>query len=306
MKKYTKVLAKLGTDGFSLALFGTKVSDSNEFCKKYTPTVLSIAGSDTYGGAGIQVDAKTIHSLGAYAFTAITALTAQNSQGVNRVDIVSKEMMKAQLENILDDLHVDAVKIGMLGNADIIMEIVSAIDKYNLKNIILDTVLVSSSGKRLLAEDAVDVMVTELFPRVDLITPNLPEVNALLGTSYTFNKDKVAVMAEALLNFGANAVLLKGGHSTDKENAVDYLVQKTLATKSLDFKVYSTKRVRTSHTHGTGCVLSSAIATHLALGHNLSKSVALSKLFLYEKLQTSSSLSLRYTKEKDLRKEPIL
>ena len=125
---------------------------------KYTPTVLTIAGSDTYGGAGIQVDAKTIHTLGAYAFTTITALTAQNSTGVKAVSNISKEMFKQQLESILDDVQVDAVKIGMLGNADIILEVINAIDKYKLKNIVLDTVLVSSSGKSLLDPSAIETM----------------------------------------------------------------------------------------------------------------------------------------------------
>jgi len=266
----------------------------------YTPTVLSIAGSDSYGGAGIQVDAKTIHSLGAYAFTAITALTAQNSTGVKAVSSTSKEMFKQQLESILDDMHVDAVKIGMLANAEIISVFVGVIDKYKLKNIILDTVLVSSSGKPLLEPSAVKLMIKELFPRVDLITPNIPEVNTLLGTNHIGNEDEVNAMASALFGLGANAVLIKGGHSMDKENATDYLVQ-----KPFNLQDYTTTRLTTTHTHGTGCVLSSAIATHLALGHNLAKSVELSKAFLYKSLQASSSFRFKYRKEEKGRKEPI-
>jgi len=267
----------------------------------YTPTVLSIAGSDTYGGAGIQVDAKTIHTLGAYAFTTITALTAQNSTGVKAVSNTSKEMFKQQLESILDDVQVDAVKIGMLGNADIILEVINAIDKYKLKNIVLDTVLVSSSGKSLLDPSAIETMIKELFPRVNLITPNIPEVNMLVGMNYMGNEDEVKTMANALFGLGANTVLIKGGHSVNKEKAIDHLVQ-----KPLDLKAYSTPRINTTHTHGTGCVLSSAIASHLALGYDLTKSVELSKIFLYKSLQSSSSLIFKYKKEENERKEPIL
>lgn len=267
----------------------------------YTPTVLSIAGSDTYGGAGIQVDAKTIHTLGAYAFTTITALTAQNSTGVKVVSPTSKEMFKQQLESILDDLYVDAVKIGMLANEEIISVVVDIIDRYKLKNIVLDTVLVSSSGKTLLEVSAIEMMVKELFPRVDIITPNIPEINTLLDTNYVGNKDEVEAMASALFDLGANAVLIKGGHSADKENATDYLVQKPLHVSA-----YSTTRLKTTHTHGTGCVLSSAIATYLALGYSLSKSVELSKAFLYKGLHTSSSFKFNYIQEKSGRREPIL
>jgi len=272
----------------------------------YTPTVLSIAGSDTYGGAGIQVDAKTIHTLGAYAFTSITALTAQNSTGVKTVSATSKEMFKEQLESILDDVQVDAVKVGMLANVEIVSAVVDAIDKYKLKNIVLDTVFVSSSGKSLLESSAIEMMVKELFPRVDVITPNIPEVNTLLATSYMGCEDEVNAMANALFGLGVNAVLIKGGHSPNKENAIDYLVEKSLIKKPLDLKAYSTPRLTTTHTHGTGCVLSSAIATHLALGHNLAKSVELSKAFLYKSLQASSSLRFMYIKEVKGRKEPIL
>ncbi len=266
----------------------------------YTPTVLSIAGSDNYAGAGIQVDSKTIHALGAYAFTVITALTAQNSTGVKSVLATPTEIFKTQLESILDDIHVDAMKIGMLANMDIVSVLIDTIDKYKLKNIVLDTVFISSSGKTLLEEDAIELMVKELFPRVDLITPNIPEVNALLGTNYVGLEDDIPVVASALFDLGAKAFLIKGGHSTDKENATDYLVE-----QPLNVSTYSTTRLKTTHTHGTGCVLSSAIAAYLALGYTLEKSVELSKAFLYKSLQESSSLRFNYIKEESGRKEPI-
>ncbi len=268
---------------------------------KHTPTILTIAGSDPYGGAGVQVDSKVIHALGGYAFTVTTALTAQNSTGVKALSATSKAMFKAQLESILDDIYVDAIKIGMLANAEIIEVLVTAIQKYRLKNIVLDTVLVSSSGKALLESDAINIMVKELFPLVDLITPNIPEVNRILNTNYLGDEDDIPAMSSALLELGANAVLIKGGHSTDKENAVDYLVE-----KPLNISTYSTVRLKTSHTHGTGCVLSSAIATYLALGYSLDKSVEYAKAFLYKKLHTSLSIKFKYHEQNENRREPLV
>ncbi len=269
--------------------------------REYTPTVLTIAGSDPYGGAGIQVDGKTIHALGGYALSIITSVTAQNSTGVKGVEAVSPHMLRLQLETLLEDIKVDAVKIGMLANSSLVEVVVEIIEKYKLKNIVLDTVMISSSGKVLLESDAINIMVKKLFPCVDLITPNIPEVNRLLNINYLGDEDDISVMSSALFGLGANAVLIKGGHSTDKENATDYLVQ-----KPLNVARYSIEKLETTHTHGTGCVLSSAIATHLALGYSLDKSVELSKVFLYKNLQASSSLRINYIEEKNGRKEPIL
>ena len=259
------------------------------------PTVLTIAGSDNYGGAGIQIDSKVIHALGGYAFCAITALTAQNSTGVKAVWATPKEIFEQQLESILDDIKVDAVKIGMLANGEIIESIIEAIDRYKLKNIVLDTVLVSSSGKNLLEPTAINLMVKELFPRVDLITPNLLEISTIIG-----EKANIEDMAKAFFELGAKNILIKGGHSLEK-NAIDYLCCKDLNIKSL-----SSPRVQTTHTHGTGCLLSSAIATYLAKGESLKNSVKLSKDFLYKNMKDSHFLKLRYKKTLSTRKEPIL
>ncbi len=269
--------------------------------KNYTPTVLTIAGFDPYGGAGIQIDCKTIHALDAYAFSVTTALTAQNSQGVKTVQSTSSEMFTEQLEILLNDIKVDAVKIGMLANAEIISIVIKIIDKYDLKNIILDTVLVSSSGRVLLESSAIDLMVKELFPRVDLITPNLPEINTLLNTTYIGKKDEVTDIANAFFDKGVNSVLIKGGHSLDKDKATDHLV-----TNALEVNSFTTQRVHTSHTHGTGCLLSSAIAAYLAKGENLENSVAYAKDFLYQNLQTASELNFNYVDSNIIRKEPIL
>jgi len=269
--------------------------------RKYMPTVLTIAGSDPYGGAGIQIDCKTIHALDAYAFSVTTALTVQNSQGVKAVQSTSAHIFKQQLETLLNDVKVDAVKIGMLADSEIISIVAKTIDKYNLKNIILDTVLVSSSGKVLLEPKAIDIMVKELFPRVDLITPNLPEINTLLNTDYIGQKDEVIDIANAFFDKSVKAVLIKGGHSLDKHEATDYLVIRSLKVNS-----FTTQRVQTTHTHGTGCFLSSAIATYLAKGENLENSVAYAKEFLYQNLQAASKIILNYVDSNITRKEPII
>jgi len=267
----------------------------------FTPTVLTIAGSDPYGGAGLQVDSKVIHALGGYALSITTALTAQSSTGVKEVLPTPIEHFRIQLHTILEDIEVDAVKIGMLANAEIIEVVAEAIVTYKLKNIVLDTVLVSSSGKVLLESSAIKIMMEKLFPSVDIITPNIPEVNALLKSSYLGESSEIESMSERLLDLGVKAVLLKGGHSTDKSNATDYLVVSHMPILS-----FSTTRLHTTHTHGTGCVLSSAIAIHLAKGLTLEKSVEKAKDFLYQKLHTSSSLRFKY-KEIDVeRKEPLL
>jgi len=266
-----------------------------------TPTILTIAGSDTYGGAGLQIDIKTIHSLGGYALSVPTALTAQNSTGVKDVFAVPAEVFEKQLHVLLEDIHVDAVKIGMLANRDIIEVLVKIIDKYELKNIVLDTVLVSSSGKDLLEPTAKEMMVKELFPRVDLITPNIPEVHAFLGnSSYSGKDEEVQSVAAQLFDLGVNAVLLKGGHGEETDSVTDYLVEKPDKVTT-----HSTKKVHTTHTHGTGCILSSAIATQLALGHTLVQSMSLAKQFIYNSLCASSQLNLTYTTENTTRKEPI-
>ena len=264
-----------------------------------TPTVLTIAGSDPYGGSGIQIDAKTIHALGGYALTAITAMTAQNSQGVTVVEAVSPKMLQQQLETLLCDIKVDAVKIGMLANASLIGVVVDLIKRYELCNVVLDPVMVSSSGKLLLEDEAIEVMVQRLFPLCRLVTPNLMETNRLLGADYKGEMSESIVMGEGLFKLGADAVLLKGGHSSQKE-AVDCLVEPS------GVHCFSTPRVETTHTHGTGCLLSSAIATHLAQKESLKSSIQASKNFLYQKLQEADALKLSYRKENTVKKEPIL
>ena len=264
----------------------------------HTPTVLTIAGFDPYGGAGIQIDTKTIHALGGYALSSVTAMTAQNSKGVRAVEPVSANMLRLQLTTLLDDMKVDAVKIGMLANSALIEVVAEVIKTYRLTNVVLDPVLVSSSGKALLDSEAVEQMVFKLFPLCRLITHNLDETNTLLKSHFQGSAKETSKMAEGLFSLGARNILLKGGH-TQEHNAVDYLIELSSRTH------FSTPRVNTSHTHGTGCLLSSAIATYLAKGEKLSESVKQAKHFLYKKLQESSKMYLPYREKSSGRKEPI-
>ncbi|CAM00620.1 hydroxymethylpyrimidine kinase /phosphomethylpyrimidine kinase [Saccharopolyspora erythraea NRRL 2338] len=217
------------------------------------PNVLSVAGTDPSGGAGIQADLKAFSANGAYGMSVITALVAQTTTGVTAVREVAPEFVTAQLDTLLDDVRVDAVKIGMLANAGIIRAVVAAIDRYAPRHVVLDPVMVAKSGDRLLAPEAVAVLRDELLPRVDLITPNLPEAADLLGEPETTSADDMPAVAERLAALGAKQVLLKGGH-LDGESSVDVL-HGGGATEFL-----TSPRVATTNDHGTGCTLSAAIA----------------------------------------------
>ena len=235
--------------------------------------VLSIAGSDSGGGAGIQADLKTFSALGCYGMTAVTALTAQNTTGVQAIHGVPASFLKAQLQSVLDDIGVDAVKIGMLHSPDVVEVVAWAIDHYGLKQVVLDPVMVATSGDRLIAEETVSVLVRELFPRVQLITPNLDEASLLLQQTLT-EVDQLHNAAHALLDMGAKAVLLKGGHLPG-----DVLCD-VLQTPGNDAVVFEATRIHSRNVHGTGCSLSSAIAAHLALGQSMSDAVAAARAFI--------------------------
>jgi hydroxymethylpyrimidine/phosphomethylpyrimidine kinase len=235
--------------------------------------VLSIAGSDSGGGAGIQADLKTFSALGCYGMTAVTALTAQNTTGVQAIHGVPASFLKAQLQSVLDDIGVDAVKIGMLHSPDVVEVVAWAIDHYGLKQVVLDPVMVATSGDRLIAEETVSVLVRELFPRVQLITPNLDEASLLLQHPLTA-ADQLHNAAQALLDMGAKAVLLKGGHLPG-----DVLCD-VLQTPGNDAVVFEATRIHSRNVHGTGCSLSSAIAAHLALGQSMSDAVAAARAFI--------------------------
>ncbi len=246
--------------------------------------VLTIAGSDSGGGAGIQADLKTFAALGCYGMSAITALTAQNTVGVQGIHAVPAEFLKAQIQSVVEDIGVDAVKIGMLHAPGIVEVVAWAIDHYQLKNVVLDPVMVATSGDRLIANDTVQVLVHELFPRATVITPNLDEAALLLERRIS-NADALNNAAEDLLAMGAKSVLLKGGHLAGDE-VVDVLLQSGMAPQRL-----ASPRIASRNVHGTGCTLSSAIAAHLALGHPLGDAVVLGRRFILEAIAKGANFT---------------
>ncbi len=254
---------------------------SNE-AQRYT-RVLSIAGSDSGGGAGIQADLKTFAALGCYGMTAITALTAQNTLGVSGIHGVPPEMLKAQLSAVLDDIGVDAVKIGMLHAPDIVRTVAWALRHYEVKQVVLDPVMVATSGDRLIAPDTVQVLVDELFPLATVVTPNLDEAALLLGRPIG-HADELETAARDLLALGAKAVLLKGGHLPGDEVA-DLLVSGDGPAQRL-----ASPRIASRNTHGTGCTLSSAIAAYLALGNPLDQAVAKARSYILQAIAMGANV----------------
>ena len=235
--------------------------------------VLSIAGSDSGGGAGIQADLKTFAALGCYGMTAITAITAQNTRGVTGIHGIPPEMLKAQIDAVVQDIGVDAVKIGMLHSPEVVRVVADAIREYRLPHVVLDPVMVATSGDRLIAQETVGVLVRELFPLAEVITPNLDEAGWLLGRTLA-GLDDLEQAAQDLLGLGARAALLKGGHLPG-----DWVVD-ILATPGQPGHRLQSARVATHNGHGTGCTLSSAIAAHLALGLPLQQAVESARAYI--------------------------
>ncbi len=240
--------------------------------------VLTIAGSDSGGGAGIQADLKTFAALGCYGMSAITALTAQNTLGVQAIHAVPAEFLQAQIQSVMDDIGVDAIKIGMLHTPEVARVVAWALDRYQPAHVVFDPVMVATSGDRLIAEDTMAVLVSEVFPRASLITPNLDEAAWLLGQPLS-DPTALQAAAHALLAMGARAVLLKGGHLPGEE-VVDWLVQPQAEPLRL-----ASPRIASSNVHGTGCTLSSAIAAHLALGHGLEQAVTLARAYILQAIE---------------------
>ena len=247
-------------------------------------TVLSIAGSDSIGGAGIQADLKTFSALGVYGMTAITALTAQNTQSVLHIMPASEQNLRLQLDAVFTDVVPDAVKIGMLHNEALIDVVIKAIDRYRPRNIVLDPVMISTSGCALLSPTSVDLLKNELMPRCNIVTPNLLEAQALAGHKITDIRSLYAA-GEELTKMCA-AVLIKGGHS-EGNNVSDYLFE---VGKECP-ECYTIRRVETVNTHGTGCTLSSAIAANLALGYDLHTSVARAKDYISKAISEGADVA---------------
>lgn len=245
------------------------------------PRVLSIAGSDSGGGAGIQADLKTFAALGCYGMTAITALTAQNTLGVRSIHAVPLAILADQVDAVVEDIGVDAVKIGMLHSADTVRAVASALRRHGLRKVVLDPVMIATSGAVLIDEQAVDVLVRDLFPLADVVTPNLDEA-ALLGGRPLDTEADMETAARELLARGARAVLLKGGHLAG-ETVSDLLLQPHAAPLWM-----RAPRIATPNTHGTGCTLSSAIASHLALGAALPEAVERARAFVRGALEAGA------------------
>lgn len=235
--------------------------------------VLSIAGSDSGGGAGIQADLKTFSALGCYGMTAITAITAQNTCGVTGIHGIPPEMLRAQIDAVVQDIGVDAVKIGMLHSPDVVRVVADAIRAHRLPHVVLDPVMVATSGDKLIADETVGVLVRELFPLAEVITPNLDEAGWLLGRSIG-SADALPEAAQALLGMGARAALLKGGHLPGNW-VVDLLAVQGGGTQRLE-----SQRIATHNGHGTGCTLSSAIAAFLAIGEPLPLAVEHARAYI--------------------------
>ena len=244
-------------------------------------TCLTIAGSDSIGGAGIQADIKTMTALGIYGMTAIAALTAQNTTGVKSIIEVTKEFLGEQLDMIINDIFPDAVKTGCISSPILIKEVVDKIKQYKLKNIVVDPVIYSKSGVKLIKDEAVVIMKKELLPLSDLITPNILELEILSDTKIKGIDDMISASKKVFEEFGC-AVLCKGGHGIN--DGEDLLYNKN------GVKLYKTKKIETNNLHGTGCTLSSAIASFLALGFSLEESISKAKEYLTKCLEYAVKL----------------
>jgi hydroxymethylpyrimidine/phosphomethylpyrimidine kinase len=248
------------------------------------PVALTIAGSDSSGGAGIQADLKTFAAFGVYGASAITALTAQNTRGVFGIHPVPSGFVTAQIDAVFDDLDVGAVKIGMVAELSIIAAIVTALSRWKPKHIVLDTVMVASSGDRLLPEGAIESLRRDL-PRASLVTPNLPEAAALLNESVASDEAAIRSQGRRLLALGARAVLIKGGHGQGAES-IDTLFHGD------DIIALPAPRLATTNTHGTGCSLSSAIAAGLAKGETLEQAVRNAKTWISAAIAAADRLGV--------------
>ena len=249
------------------------------------PVALTIAGSDSSGGAGIQADLKTFAALGVYGASAITALTAQNTRGVSGIHPVPAEFVTAQIDAVFADLDVKAVKIGMVAQLATIDAIATSLKRWSPKHVVLDPVLVATSGDRLLADNAIESLRKSLVPRASLLTPNLPEAAALLNEPVASDEAAIAQQGRRLLAMGCGAVLIKGGHAQGSES-IDYLISGN------GMLALPAPRVATRNTHGTGCSLSSSIAAGLAKGENLELAVRNGKTFISAAIAAADRLSV--------------
>ncbi|HET8918652.1 MAG TPA: bifunctional hydroxymethylpyrimidine kinase/phosphomethylpyrimidine kinase [Xanthobacteraceae bacterium] len=248
------------------------------------PIALTIAGSDSGGGAGIQADLKTFAALGVYGASVVTALTAQNTKGVFAVHEAPAEFIAAQMDAVFSDLDVRAVKIGMLGSAAAIAAVGAGLRRHRARNVVLDTVMTASSGGKLLHDNAVDAL-RALIAQARLVTPNLPEAAILTGATQARDEEEMCAQAQKLLTLGVGAALIKGGHGSGSES-VDILVEGASRTR------FAAPRIETRNTHGTGCTLAAAIAAGLAKNLSLVDAVRQAKVFVTAALEAADRLEI--------------
>jgi hydroxymethylpyrimidine/phosphomethylpyrimidine kinase len=242
---------------------------------------LTIAGSDSGGGAGIQADLKTFAALGVYGASAITAITAQNTVRVTKIVELSPAIIEAQIDAVIQDIGCDAVKTGMIANAAIIESVAAKICQYDLPNLVVDPVMIAKSGDLLLKKSAIAALRSRLLPLATVVTPNIPEAEELTGLTLR-NEEAIKDAARRICDMGAKSVVIKGGHR--RGPAVDLLYN------GRKFKALTSPRIKTRHTHGTGCTFSAAIAAYLAQGFELDKAVALAKRYITEAIKTAFTI----------------
>lgn len=252
--------------------------------KRRYPTALTIAGSDSGGGAGIQADLKTFSAMGVFGASVLTAITAQNTREVRQVEILPTSLVRLQLETVFDDIKIDAVKTGMLPTPEIIEVVADIVDRYAITNLIIDPVMVATSGSRLTSVQTADSFREFLFPRLSLLTPNIPEAEVLTGLSI-LSQDDMRKAGNCLLQQGCRAVLIKGGHLAETRSS-DILFQ-----QGEEPLVLSSDHIATDNLHGTGCSLASAITAGLAVGQKLSDAIASAKRYITGAIDAGQSIT---------------
>ncbi len=245
------------------------------------PVAMTIAGSDSGGGAGIQADLKTFQALGVYGASALTAITAQNTVGVQGVHEIPTDIIAAQIDSVLDDIGVDAAKTGMLSSAAIIVTVADRVRHWQIEHLVVDPVMVAKSGDRLLREDAVSALIRDLLPLARVVTPNLPEAEVLVGHPLETDA-QIRDAARRIVDLGARSVVVKGGHR--QGDAIDVFYD------GQTFQEFASERFATPNTHGTGCTFSAAIAAELATGAPLAEAVAAAKHFITEAIRHATPL----------------
>ncbi|MGL5329842.1 MAG: bifunctional hydroxymethylpyrimidine kinase/phosphomethylpyrimidine kinase [Peptostreptococcaceae bacterium] len=246
--------------------------------RNYKIPTLTIAGSDSSGGAGVQADLKTFSAIGTYGMSVITSITAQNTKGVFLVEDLSKEIIKKQIEVVFEDIEPKAVKIGMVSSEIIIKEIVNTLSKYNPKYLVVDPVMISKSGYSLLKPEAKKILIQNLIPKAYIITPNTLEAEAITDIKIN-NLEDMKIVGKKILELGPKYVLMKGGHLDG--DAIDVLIGENV------FEIYRSERLDRKNTHGTGCTVSSAITAYLALGYDIIEAVKFSKEYITEAIRHS-------------------